>query len=168
MNLISSLVLLLLVVAWGWVLGRPLLQSLLSRSQRDPVGHFNRQLSVLGNAPRQSNALSSHGMGGSSLGQPMGFSPIRPSMKRRRLQWCMALVIAAVVSLGLAVTAGGIFVWQHLLLDALLIGYVALAARTGALERERAAKVTNLRVVGSNGSSSNAAQPSYLRAVGQR
>lgn len=152
------IVLLLLLAAWGWVLGRPLLQSLLSKSQRDPVGHFNRQLSVLGNAPRQSSAL-----GQSPLGQPLGSRPAQSSMKRRRLQWFMALVMAAVVSLVLAVIFGGVFVWQHLLIDAFLIGYVALAARMGAIERERGSKVTNLRVVGSN-----EGQPSYLRAVGDR
>lgn len=150
------IVLLLLLAAWGWVLGRPLLQSLLSKSQRDPVGHFNRQLSVLGNAPRQSTAL------GQSPLSP-GFRPAQSSMKRRRLQWFMALVMAAVVSLVLAVVVGGVFVWQHLLIDAFLVGYVALAARMGAIERERSSKVTNLRVVGSN-----EGQPSYLRAVGDR
>ncbi len=158
MSLISTIVLVLLVAAWGWVLGRPLLQSLLSQSHRDPVGHFNRQLSVLGNAPRQSTAIGQT----SALGQPIGFNR-RSSMKRRRLQWFMALVMAAVVSLILAVMVGGVFIWQHLLIDALLVGYVVLAARMGAIERERASKVTNLRVVGSN-----EGQPSYLRAVGDR
>ena len=159
MPLISTIVLLLLVVAWGWVLGRPLLQSLMSKSQRDPVGHFNRQLSVLGNAPKQSAALGQP----SGLGQPMGFSPARSSMKRRRLQWFMALVMAALVSLVLAVTLRGVFVWQHLLIDVLLVAYVGLAARMGAIERERGSKVTNLHVAGTN-----TGQPAYLRAVGER
>ena len=154
MSLISTVVLILLVVAWGWVLGRPLLQSLLNRSHRDPVGHFNRQLSVLGQAPRHSG-----GMGPSTI-----TAPSRNANKRRRLQWFMAFVIAAVVSLVLAVLFGGAFVWQHLLIDALLVGYVALAARMGALERERSAKVTNLHLVGGQ----NAGSPSYLQAVGER
>ena len=153
MPLRSIVVLVLLLAVWAWVLGRPLLQNLLNRSQRDPVGHFNRQLSVLGNAPRQSAAFS----------PTTSFAPARSSMKRRRLQWFMALVMAVLVSLVLAVAFGGSFVWQHILLDILLIGYVAIAARVGAVERERAAKVTNLRVVGRND-----AQPSYLRAVGER
>lgn len=75
----------------------------------------------------------------------------------------MALVLAAAVSLVLAVVFGGVFVWQHLLLDVMLLGYVALAARMGAVERERASKVTNLQLVGRN-----EGQPSYLRAVGER
>jgi hypothetical protein len=154
MSLISTVVLILLVVAWGWVLGRPLLQSLLNRSHRDPVGHFNRQLSVLGQAPRHSGGMSSSTI----------TAPSRNANKRRRLQWFMAFVIAAVVSLVLAVVFGGAFVWQHLLIDALLVGYVALAARMGALERERSAKVTNLHLVGGQ----NAGSPSYLRAVGER
>lgn len=93
----------------------------------------------------------------------MGVNPVRSSMKRRRLQWLMALVMAAVVSLVLAVAVGGVFVWQHVLIDVLLVGYVALASRMGAIESERGSKVTNLRVVGSN-----EGQPSYLRAVGDR
>jgi Mg2+/citrate symporter len=153
MSLISTVVLILLVAAWGWVLGRPLLQSMLNRSHRDPVGHFNRQLSVLGQAPRHSATL-----GSSSI-----IAPSRNAMKRRRLQWFMAFVMAAVVSLVLAVAFRGVFVWQHLLIDGLLVAYVALAARMGAMERERSAKVTSLRVVGQNPGSS-----SYLRAVGER
>ena len=153
MSLISTVVLILLVAAWGWVLGRPLLQSLLNRSHRDPVGHFNRQLSVLGQAPRQ------------SVGRPPSsmMAPSRNTMKQRRLQWFMAFVMAAVASLVLAVVFRGVFVWQHLLIDGLLLAYVAVAARMGAMERERSAKVTNLRVVGQNSGS-----PSYLRAVGER
>lgn len=154
MSLISTIVLVLLVAAWAWVLGRPLLQSLLNSSHRDPVGHFNRQLSVLGQAPRES----------ARLGTGLAFPPARNTMKRRRLQWFMALVMAAIVSLLLAVVFGGAFVWQHLLIDALLVGYVIVAARIGAAERERAAKVTDLRIVGGQ----NSDRPSYLRAVGDR
>ncbi len=154
MSLISTFVLVFLVAAWGWVLGRPLLQSLLNTSHRDPVGHFNRQLSVLGQAPRESVRFGS----GPTLGQP------RDSMKRRRLQWFMALVMASVVSLGLAVVFGGAFVWQHILIDVFLVAYVVVAARIGALERERASKVTNLRLVGGQ----NQGPAPFLRAVGER
>ena len=163
MSLISTVVLVLLVVAWGWVLGRPLLQNLLNSSHRDPVGHFNRQLSVLGQAPRESTRLAGTAGGGFSTGATFGASR-SSTMKKRRLQWFMALVMAAFVSLVLAVAFRGAFVWQHILLDILLVAYVAVAARVGAIERERAAKVTNLQIVGGR----NHAQPSYLRAVGDR
>jgi len=159
MSLISTVVLVLLVAAWGWVLGRPLLQNLLNKSHRDPVGHFNRQLSVLGQAPRESSRL-----GASNIGGGVGFTPARNSMKQRRLQWFMALVMAAVVSLFLAVVFRGAFVWQHLLIDGMLVAYVVVAARVGAIERERASKVTNLHVVGGQ----SQGQPPYLRAVGDR
>jgi len=92
-----------------------------------------------------------------------GFNQRGSSMKRRRLQWFMALVMAALVSLVLAVAVGGVFIWQHVLIDVLLVGYVLLAARMGAIERERGSKVTNLPVMNTSG-----AQPSYLRAVGDR
>ncbi len=65
---------------------------------------------------------------------------------------------------GFALVFGGAFVWQHLLIDGLLLAYVVVAARMGALERERSTKVTNLRVVGGQ----NTGSPSYLRAVGDR
>jgi len=56
------------------------------------------------------------------------------------------------------------FVWQHLLIDAALLTYVFYAARAGAAERERAAKVTELRLVGPQ----STVQPTFLRAVGDR
>lgn len=143
----SIVVLLALLGAWTWVLGRPLLHALASRSQRDSIGQFHQQRSTLGQTPQ------------------FGYAPSgRPSAaKRRRLQWFLALVMAAVVSGVLALTAGGLFVWQHLLIDVLLVGFVVMAARVGAIERERRAKVTNLRVVGST-----AVPTQHLRAVGDR
>jgi hypothetical protein len=155
MPTISYVVLVLLVAAWTWVLGRPLLQNLFNSSHRDPVGHFNRQLSVLAQAPQRSLVEPPMGFAGSFKAQ---------SAKRRRLQWFLGFVIAAVVSLVLAVVVGGVFVWQHLLIDGLLVGYVVYAARAGALERERSSKVTSLRVV----SARPASQPPFLRAVGDR
>ncbi len=154
MNTISYVVLILLVSAWTWVLGRPLLQNLLNTSHRDPVGHFNRQLSVLGQAPQH------------SLQSPRAFAGgfQAQSAKSRRLQWFLGFVLAAFVSLVLAVLVGGVFVWQHLLIDLSLVGYVVYAARAGSLERERSAKVTILRVVGNR----SQAQPTFLRAVGDR
>ena len=153
MNTISYIVLILLVSAWAWVLGRPLVQNLLNSSHRDPVGHFNRQLSVLGQ--QQSAHHGPRAFAGNFQAQ---------SAKRRRLQWFLGFVIAAMVSLVLAVAVGGSFIWQHLLLDVTLVGYVYYAARAGAAERERSAKVTNLRVVGGR----SMAQPTFLRAVGER
>ncbi len=153
MNLISYIVLILLVSAWTWVLGRPLLQNLFNTSSRDPVGHFNRQRSVLAQAPQQSLQDARRGFAGSFQAQ---------TAKRRRLQWFLGFVIAAVVSLVLAVVIGGIFIWQNLIIDAALVGYVYYAARAGAIEREQAAKVTNLRIVGNRRSS----KPAFLRAVG--
>ena len=156
MNMISYAVLILLVAAWAWGLGRPLLQNLLNSSRRDPVGHFTRQLSVLGRAPEQSLRHGSPGFfNGGFKGQ---------SAKHRRLQWFMGFVMAAGVSLVLAVVLGGAFVWQHLLIDAALLTYVFYAARAGAAERERAAKVTELRLVGPQ----STVQPTFLRAVGDR
>ncbi len=140
-------VLLGVAAVWVWVLGRPLLANLFNGDRRDPVGHWNRKMSVLGEAPQKSLAQDG------PLGAMRPVSPFGPASgapasiggsyaaKKRRLQIFMALVIAAVVSLVFAIVWRGLFIWHHLLMDALLIGYVLLTARMGALAAERA-KVT--------------------------
>ncbi len=143
-------VLLGVAAVWVWVLGRPLLQSLFNGARRDPVGHWNRKMSVLGEAPQKS--LAQDGPLGMRPASPFGATanagapgPIGGtySAKKRRLQIFMALVIAAVVSLVFAIIWRGLFIWNHLIMDALLIGYALLTARMGAIATERA-KVTYL------------------------
>ena len=149
-NWITITLLVALIGGWGWVLGRPLIHTVFNRAHRDPVGHFSRQLDTLGQAPR--NSVSSFGA------QPRATHGVR----QRRRQIMLALVIAAVVSLGFALFSGGIFVAQHLVLDAALVGYVVAASRAGNAEAERRHKVSYLD--SGNGSS----QPSYLRAASDR
>ena len=157
MNLIQTLALVGLVAVWAWVLGRPLLQNVFNVARRDPVGHFSKQLSVLGRAPERSSQIP----GPSSMGtsnQAWG----RQSAKKRRLQVMMALVMAVVVSAVLAIALQGIFVWQLALLAFLLVGYVALAARAGAYETEHGSKVTYLNAGRSE------SRPVQIQAVGDR
>ncbi len=146
MKTISTVLLIALALGWAWVLGRPLIQTVFNRAHRDPVGHFSRQLTTLGQAPRNSAITPSFG------GPPAGYS-----IRQRRRQIMLALVFAAVVSLGFAVALGGIFVAQHLLIDVLLVGYVAAASRAGSLETERRQKVSYL------GDASESVRPAYLR-----
>ncbi len=133
MDLISvpTLVIAGLVLLWGWVLLRPSLQNLMNGARRDPVGHFNKSLSVLGQAPERSRTMST----GSWQYQ---------SVHKRRQQLLMGIMGAVAVSLLLAVVFRGIFIWQHLLLDAVLAGYLVLASRAGANETMRLQKVTYL------------------------
>jgi hypothetical protein len=149
MSLFPILVLSGLALLWGWVLVRPALQNMMNGSRRDPVGHFNRQLSVLSQTSSNSSSFSA----GSWQYQPA---------RKRRLQLFLALGFAVVVSLVLAVAFRGIFIWQHILLDLLFVGYVVLASRAGANELARSQKVTYL------GSTTQRRPNEYAKAVGDR
>ena len=157
MNLIQTLALVGLVAVWAWVLGRPLLQNVFNVARRDPVGHFNKQLSVLGKAPERSTQMpgpSGVGAGNQAWG--------RQAAKKRRLQIMMALVISVAVSAVLAVALQGIFIWQFGLLTFMLLGYLGLAARAGAHEAERGSKVTYLTAGRAE------SKPVQIQAVGDR
>ncbi len=173
MSLIQTLVLIGLVVVWGWVLGRPLLQNTFNRARRDPVGHFNRNMSVLGQAPRRSldhsSSMSSRGVQGLGMqGLGMQGNRVRSGgswatqpARKRRLQVMMGLLLAVMVSALLAVVAQGIFVAQLGVLAAALVLYVGLAAVAGAREAERGDKVRYLNP-------DRAAEPARVRAVAER
>lgn len=135
MNLITTVVLVALAAVWLWVLGRPLLMTFLNAARRDPVGNFNRKMSVLAEAPQRS--LDQTAPIGSFGGPAPG-----NSIRRRRLTIFMALVICVVVSGILAIIFRGLFVWNAVIFVAALVGYTLLAARAGAAEAERKSKVT--------------------------
>ena len=159
MTLVQTVVLVGLVLVWGWVLGRPLLHSTFNRARRDPVGHFNRNMSVLGQAPRRSldhgmsMGIGGVGAGGSGMGAY--------SAKKRRLQIFLALGMAVVVSAVLAVVFRGLFIGQVGVLAVALVAYVGLAAMAGAREAERGAKVRYLNA-------SRTVEPARVRAVAER
>ncbi len=143
-----------IAAVWLWVLGRPLVHNLFNKARRDPVGHFNRGMSVLAEAPQRSLAEGPSAMGsfgGSNgtyrrglIGTGAPMTSGSSMAKKRRLQIFLALCISVVVSLVLAIAFRGVFIAQHLLMDALLLGYIVLAARAGALEADRATTVTYL------------------------
>ena len=164
MTLVQTLVLGGLVAVWGWGLGRPLLQNVFNRARRDPVGHFTRQLSVLGQAPSRSLAHSSGrpARGNQAFGAPSarGGWAHQPARKRR-LQVLMALVIAVVASGALAVFVGGLFLAQAGVLAGALVVYVGLAAVAGARESERGTKVRYL-------DASRTVEPARVRAASDR
>ncbi len=157
MTLVQTVVLVGLVVVWGWVLGRPLLQSTFNRARRDPVGHFNRNMSVLGQAPRRSldhgMSMGIGGVGGSGMGAY--------TAKKRRLQIFLALGMAVVISAILAAVFRGLFIGQLVVLAAALVVYIGLAAIAGAREAERGAKVRYLNA-------GRKVEPARMRAVAER
>ncbi len=147
-----------LILAWAWMLGRPFILHLLNSAQRDPVGHFNRQLSALGDAPRQSvNQLNA-----GPYGQVTGVS----STRKRRLQWFLSLSIAVTISIPLALIFQGTFIGVAVMMVAALGVFVLIAARAGAAEVERGQKVRYLAPVESAPVESSGSV--YVRAVGER
>lgn len=147
---ITTILLFGILLGWAWVLGRPLLATILDRSKRDPVGHFNRQISTLSQKPP----------GGIATGY--GYVGTSRSTYRKRRRTALAFVIAALVSLVLALVFRGVFIAQHLVIDAAFVGFGFLAARAGAAEAERNTKVSYL------GPQVATSRPTYLRAVGDR
>ena len=83
------------------------------------------------------------------LAQAEGMNPDRANI-------IFMLLMAAVITLPLAIVFRGIFIAEHLMFDALLIGYTFLAARAGAVEMEQRRKVAPLGA------------PRQLRSVGLR
>jgi hypothetical protein len=78
--------------------------------------------------------------------------------RRRRRDVLYGLLGAAFVTFALAVIAGGVLLWLHLLVDVLLVTYVALLVRAQRLAQERRAKVRYLAPVPADA----AAGPAYL------
>ncbi len=116
-------------IAWLVV---PFFRSLRAR-EHDSIGSFRRQLSAMGRAPEEV-VLERHS------GSQLATSPARwraQSPHARRRQIFLALCMSVVVSLILAVIAGGLFVGLHLTMDVLLGTFVAFANRAGARELDR-------------------------------
>lgn len=139
---LSIIVLASLAAAWGWMLGVPLIKSLIQRDRSDSVGDFNRQLSQLAKAPRRSLAVQSGHADSRTKFSPKAWRA-QPARSRRR-QIFLALCISVVTSLSLGVAFGGIFWALHAVMDLLFVSFIALAARAGAIEHEQREKVTYL------------------------
>lgn len=136
MKLAQIIIALGLVGIWVWVLGRPALTKIFDRSRRDPVGAFSQGMSSLSSVPTGPGAR-----GGSRSQQAALARMNRASAQKRRLQIMLGLLVAVVVSLMLAITRGGTFVVQHLLLDVCLLSYVGLIAKAGAARNNRGTRV---------------------------
>jgi hypothetical protein len=149
--LLDTLIIAALVLGWGWVLGKPVLANLAGSMRRDPVGSFNRQLDVLGRAPRLAVAA------------PAARLPASRRQAARRRQVFLALVISVVTSLGMAVVFGGVFTTLHVVMDILLLSYLGLAAAAGRQAVRRSPNVVPLRPA-----PTVVFQPRYAPAAGDR
>lgn len=143
------MVLFLLAVVWAvylasWLRGRSEHRSVnsissfskhLSVLERTSPGHLGgRNTVVTGSANRAANLYAPARRGGMRLSEA----------RRRRRDVLFALGGAALVTLMLAVVAGGMFLWLHLVVDVLLATYVVLLVRSQQLANERRAKVRYL------------------------
>jgi hypothetical protein len=125
------------------MLGVPLIKNMIQRDRSDSVGDFNRQLNQLAKAPRRSLAVQRGHSDRRTAFTPAAWRA-QPARSRRR-QVFLALCISAVTSLLLGVAFGGVFWALHIVMDVLVVGFVGLAARAGAIEWEQRQKVTYLQ-----------------------
>ncbi len=118
-----------LVVAWIWMLGRPLLTRLARRARRDTVGHFRYQQAAIGRTVAQEppEGLSS------SLLRPVTEWRAQ-AVERRRLQLLLGAALATFASALLAIALRGSFVRLFLVMTIGFTAHVLVAAWIGARE----------------------------------
>lgn len=150
----TIVVLVLLAAAWTWYLvtwfrGRT------EHRNVNSISSFSKHLSVLerttpgvGADPGTRRSITSTPVVGATALAPVGApAPVAVPMtisdaQRRRRNVLVALLVAAGATFLAAVVVGGAALWTvQLLIDALLVGYVVLLARSRALAVERAEKV---------------------------
>ncbi len=130
-----------LAAVWSWFVIIPYAQQMLQR--------------------RQSTQMPFATGGAAAFRGPVAPVMASRAAKKRRLVIMMALAMAALITLPLAIIFRGIFIAEHLLFDALLVGYVLLAARAGSVEMEARRKVAPI-------GHARPAATIPLRAVGER
>jgi hypothetical protein len=159
---VTPVVIVILAVVWAAVLIPPMLQNRSQARPADSISAFQSQLSTL-----QRRTVGSSGSGPitppngmravrpvtSSYGSagPAAFSPVplgsvdqarlaRIDAQRRRRQVLVGLLVAAGTTLALSFVLPPMRM-LHLVIDVLLLSYVALLVRRRKLAMERAAKV---------------------------
>ncbi len=118
-----------LVVAWIWMLGRPLLTMLARRSRRDSVGHFRYQQAALGRTlgVEPPERLTS------SVLRPVIDWRAQP-LEQRRLQVLLAGAIATFASVLLAIALRGVYVRLFLVMAIGFSAQLLVAAWIGSRE----------------------------------
>jgi Flp pilus assembly protein TadB len=148
---VTFVVLFVLAVIWAvylasWLRGRSEHRSVNS------ISSFNKHLSVL---ERTSPARQGGAGGGRSSVGYTGYGPLhrpaamtRSEARRRRRDVLFVLAGAVLVTLMLAVLAGGLLVYLQLLADVALVGYLGLLVHTQRLAADRRNKVRYLAPMG--------------------
>jgi hypothetical protein len=147
----TLLTIVFLIAMWVAVLAAPVLQNRGSGTKGgDSIKTFQRQLATLERtSPYRSASARTTGRPRGSRPVPLA-GPVRRPLTasqvaaQRRRHVFIALAGSVLVTLALAVVAGGWFVALHLLADALFVTYVVLVLRTVRLAAEREMKVAFL------------------------
>lgn len=108
---------------------------------------FNEHLQVLGRAKEFGPVVAGATPGGGTWSQPERVQTGADWARRRRQEVLKALGVAALVTLLLALGAGGVFVGLHLLVDLSLAAYVTLLVRMRRNALEQRSKVILLPAV---------------------
>lgn len=142
----TLLVLVILAVIWAAVLVPPYLQNRSESRPADSISTFRNQLSVL----ERRAAMVQPGAVAGAPGRAYAPAPVRTparlarmEAKKRRRDILVTLLAAAGLTLLLGLLAPSVLL-LHLLIDALLVAYVALLVRQRRLVEERSAKVRYL------------------------
>lgn len=152
MNLV---VILILAVVWAVFLIPQVVRARAERGSGDSIGAFQKQLSVLQRttpaAPGLSPSFRAAPIAGPGArparpGSPAGPRPAVPAEARRRRKLVLVSLLAAA---GTTLVLGVLpplrpLLFVHLLVDVLLVGYVALLVRLRSAAWERATKVAFL------------------------
>lgn len=138
--MVEFVVLVLLGVIWAGVLAHWVKTR--KANTGISIGNYSRRLAVLDRSERgavvplrpASRGASAFGaaVGGTTAHHPVGAANGRVSSgvaRQRRRRVLIALGAAAFVTLVLALSAGGMWVMVHLLVDAMLLGFVLLVVQ---------------------------------------
>ena len=132
--------LVILAVMWVAVLAPPFLRSRAENARGDTVENFNNQLGVLARtSPAGHRARPVR-----PRTKPSGPALAREAAKRRKRTVLYGLLGAAPTTLVLWMLIGQPFLWLHLTIDAMLVGFVGLLMRAQRLIAEREMKVAFL------------------------
>ncbi|MCU0268408.1 MAG: hypothetical protein MUF83_07140 [Acidimicrobiales bacterium] len=152
------MILLVLAAMWGVYLFA-WWRSRRERRGGNSIATFSRHLSVLERtSPARASLVSPPSAGGhgrvttlyrpANLPEPNHHSLSLAEARRRRANILVALLGAAVVTLLFVPFLGAGMLYVHLVVDVLLLGYVALLVRARKLQSERAEKVRYLPAFG--------------------
>ena len=155
----TLLVLVILAVIWAAVLVPPYLQNRSDSRPADSISTFRNQLNVL--ERRSGNSVPSH-LAPQRLPHSTAIRidrtrSARAEVRKRRRDILVTLLAAAGLTLVIGLVMTPVLV-LHLLIDALLGGYVALLVRQRRLAEERSAKV---RYLSTAPTTRRASEPAY-------